>query len=157
MGKIEISKRFKLPIGWWKRVPSFQSSHALRPTNRRSGPRRRGNTWVGSISSSNPHTQVHASRTNRWIGDHVIQYFLFTRLSNHLLPHLSQWYWMKSIADGGEYGELIYTHRVLRGSFPILIWALTYVGPVTSQNRWHFFTITEHKQSCLRVAECGVL
>lgn len=90
MGKKEISKIFKLPIGWWKRVPSFQSSQALRPRNRRSGPRRRGNTWVGSIASSNSHTQVHASRTNRWIGDHVIQYFLFTTLSNHLLLHLSQ-------------------------------------------------------------------
>lgn len=43
-----------------------------------------------------------------------------------------KWNWMKSIADGCEYGEL--THRVLQGSFPILIWALTYVGPVTSQN-----------------------
>lgn len=90
MGKKEISKIFKLPIGWWKRVPSFQSSQALRPRNRRSGPRRRGNTWVGSIASSNSHTQVHASRTNSWIGDHVMQYFLFTTLSNHLLLHLSQ-------------------------------------------------------------------
>lgn len=87
MGKKEISKIFKLPIGWWKRVPSFQSSQALRPRNRRSGPRL--NTWVGSIASSNSHTQVHASRTNRWIGDHVMQYFLFTTLSNHLLLHLS--------------------------------------------------------------------
>lgn len=128
MGKKEISKIFKLPIGWWKRVPSFQSSQALRPRNRRSGPRRRGNTWVGSIASSNSHTQVHASRTNSWIGDHVMQYFLFTTLSNHWV----KWNWMKSIADGCEYGEL--THRVLQGSFPILIWALTYVGPVTSQN-----------------------
>lgn len=133
MGKKEISKIFKLPIGWWKRVPSFQSSQALRPRNRRSGPRRRGNTWVGSIASSNSHTQVHASRTNSWIGDHVMQYFLFTTLSNHLLLHLSQMKlneincWRVWI-----YGEL--THRVLQGSFPILIWALTYVGPVTSQN-----------------------
>lgn len=137
MGKKEISKIFKLPIGWWKRVPSFQSSQALRPRNRRSGPRRRGNTWVGSIASSNSHTQVHASRTNRWIGDHVIQYFLFTTHLTTCSFTWVKWNWMKSIADGCEYGEL--THRVLQGSFPILIWALTYVGPVTSQNRWHFF------------------
>lgn len=128
MGKKEISKIFKLPIGWWKRVPSFQSSQALRPRNRRSGPRRRGNTWMGSIASSNSHTQVHASRTNSWIGDHVMQYFLFTTLSNHLLLHLSQM----------KLNEIncwrVWIWRAHTSCFPILIWALTYVGPVTSQN-----------------------
>lgn len=132
MGKKEISKIFKLPIGWWKRVPSFQSSQALRPRNRRSGPRRRGNTWVGSIASSNSHTQVHASRTNRWIGDHVMQYFLFTTLSNHLLLHLSNETEWNQLLTGVNMAS---SHIVcFREASLLLIWALTYVGPVTSQN-----------------------
>lgn len=147
MGKKEISKIFKLPIGWWKRVPSFQSSQALRPRNRRSGPRRRGNTWVGSIASSNSHTQVHASRTNSWIGDHVMQYFLFTTLSNHLLLHLSQmklneincwrvWIWRAHTSCASACsGKLPYTD-------------------LSSDVCWSC-DIT--KQSCLRVAECGIL
>lgn len=157
MGKKEISKIFKLPIGWWKRVPSFQSSQALRPRNRRSGPRRRGNTWVGSIASSNSHTQVHASRANRWIGDHVIQYFLFTTLSNNLLLHLSQmklneincwrvWIWRAHTSCAS--GKLPYTD---------LSSDVCWSCDITKQVTFFLLLQLEHKQSCPRVAECGIL